>query len=74
MSNQIITMPHRHTVRYKEGTLVIDFEVELLQDGIILYRRGVKVVSGVAQDIKPIADVVERWLSLKFSQVEVDDS
>lgn len=74
MSNPIISMPHRHTVRYEKETSVIEFEVELLQDGIVFYRKGVKIISCGDQNIDPIVIAVEQWLKSKFNHVEVDDS
>lgn len=72
MSTANITMPHRHTVRYEEDGLVIDFEVELLQTGIVFYRNGAKIISGNGRDIEPATRAVESWIKSKFDYVEVD--
>ncbi len=72
MSNSIVTMPHRHTVRYEDDDLVIDFEVELLQQGIVFYKKSAKLVKGYLSDTKSIEDQVESWLRSKFSDVEID--
>ncbi|OSQ49945.1 hypothetical protein [Thalassospira alkalitolerans] len=74
MSDTRITMPHRHTVRYEKGNSIIDFEVELLQGGIVFYRRGAKIISGQNQNLESATNAVEDWIKLKFGHVEVDYS
>lgn len=72
MGKPNITMPHRHTVRYEEEGKVIEFEVELLQEGIAFYRNTAKIVSGDARQPEAAAHEVENWLRSKFDHVEVD--
>ena len=67
-------MPHRHTVRFEEDNLTLDFEVELLSNGIVLYENSLKVVSGVSTGSEKQALQVADWLRLKFQNVEVDQS
>ena len=74
MKTAKISMPHRHTVRFEEDDLILDFEVELLSNGIVLYENSPQVVSGKSPGSKEQAMQVADWLKSKFQNVEVDQS
>ena len=74
MDDPKITRPHRHTVRFESTGAVIEFDVELLKDGIVLYKTGPKVLAGPEDAIPASAEMVEAWLRQKFSHVEVDET
>ncbi|MBB3595014.1 hypothetical protein FHX08_005424 [Rhizobium sp. BK529] len=74
MTDHKISMPHRHTVRYEEDDLILEYEVELSAHGIILYNRAPKVVSGDRISCPDRADIIAEWLRSKFSNVKVDTS
>jgi hypothetical protein len=72
MKTPIITMPHRHTVRFESDEAILDFEVELLIDGIVLYESSPKIIKGTCDGTNEVARKVADWLRLKFRNVEVD--
>lgn len=65
-------MPHRHTVRFEDEKVILDFEVELLTDGIVLYESSPKIIRGIYEGSKAEAQEVADWLRSKFRYVEVD--
>ena len=69
-----ISMPHRYCVHYDDGVMKLEFEVEPLTDGIVLYSVGPKLLSGDGAPNTDAADAVLRWLRAKFSHVEIDAS
>lgn len=69
-----ISMPHRHTVRFQSAVRILEFEVELLSDGIVFYSSNLKIIEGNGSDFEEEISAVETWLRLKFSNVEVDRS
>lgn len=69
-----ISMPHRHTVRCQSAVRILEFEVELLSDGIVFYSSNPKIIAGNSSDFEEEISAVETWLRLKFSNVEVDRS
>lgn len=68
-----ISMPHRYLVRWRDGLLCAEYEVEPLKDGIISYAADAGVIGG---DAVPAitAREVEAWLRGRFSKVDVDNS
>ena len=72
MDGYRISMPHRHTVRYEENNVILEFEVELTADGIIFYSGSPKVISGISGPFFREADVVSDWLKARFGNVEID--
>lgn len=73
-----ITMPHRHTVRYVEPGCTVDYEVELVEGGIVFYRaEPVEVTAETApgpEMLAQIAGMMDAWLRRKFTNVESDFS
>ncbi len=69
-----ISMPHRYCVHYDDGVTKLEFEVEPLANGIVFYSTDPKLLSGEGAATTEAADQVLRWLSAKFSHVEVDAS
>lgn len=69
-----ISMPHRHTVRCQSNVRTLDFEVELLSDGIVFYCSNPKVIEGKISGFESEISAIEAWLRLKFRNVEVDRS
>ncbi|MEO3416729.1 hypothetical protein AAFO92_18925 [Roseovarius sp. CAU 1744] len=69
MKNMRISMPHRHTVRFQENGNILDYEVELIVGGVILYRDNPKVISGNLVDFDRETKAVEVWLRRKFRRV-----
>ena len=39
-------MPHKHTVLYKDENVTLEYGVELLQEGVVLYRSVPKILHG----------------------------
>lgn len=74
MKNAKITMPHRHTIRFESDDLTLDYEVEILIDGIVLYETSTKIIKGQAIDYKKQTQEVANWLKAKFKNVEIDQS
>lgn len=72
MQSPAITMPHRHTVRYETDSLVLEFEVEPLTDGIVLYRADPNLIKGSQSNLDDETQVVEDWLRNKFTNVEIE--
>jgi hypothetical protein len=69
-----ISMPHRHTVRFEGDCIILDYEVELLNDGIVFYEMSAKVVKGASAGTKEQAQQVADWLKSQFKKVEIDQS
>ena len=67
-------MPHRHTVRFEDDCMTLDYEVEILSDGIVFYEMSAKVVKGASAGTKEQAHQVTDWLRAKFNNVEIDQS
>ncbi len=67
-----ISMPHRHTVRCQSNLRTLDFEVELLMDGIAFYCAHPKIIEGKGSNFEGEILAVEAWLRLNFRHVEVD--
>ncbi|SDR44988.1 hypothetical protein [Pseudovibrio sp. Tun.PSC04-5.I4] len=72
MKTARITMPHRHTVRFENDDVTLDFEVELLNDGIVLYEVSPKIIKGALAGSNEEAQKVADWLRSKFRNVEVE--
>jgi hypothetical protein len=69
-----ISMPHRYCVHYDDGVMKLEFEVEPLTDGIVLYSVDPKFLSGEGTPSNDAADQVLHWLNARFRHVEVDTS
>ena len=69
-----ISMPHRHTVRFEDDCIMLEYEVELLGDGIVFYEMSAKVVKGASVSTKEQAQQVADWLKSKLKKVEIDQS
>lgn len=74
MKTAKITMPHRHTIRFESDDLVLDFEVKLLNNGIVFYETSPKVIKGRSDDSREQAQQVACWLKSKFRNVEIDQN
>ncbi len=70
----IISMPHRHCVRYQRRDLVVDYEVEIADGALIVYTSAPNIMNGTAADLSNIEEAVLAWLNQKFSTVVVDRS
>lgn len=68
-----ISMPHRYLVRWSDGPICAEYEVEALTDGILFYAADPKVFGGDAAPSGASGEV-ETWLRNRFSRVEVDHS
>ncbi len=66
-----ISMPHRHTVRYEDNDVTLEFEVELLDKGILLYKKEPRLIS---TPFTSQSNLVENWLCSNFSHVEIDET
>jgi len=72
MSEYTITMPHRYVVRYQDDRSIVDYEVELEQDGIALYCHSPKTASGLPADTDAVVKAIEAWLRENFNHVSLD--
>jgi hypothetical protein len=69
-----ISMPHRHTVIYKDSDVSIQYEVELAQNGIIFYSKSPKLIWGSIDNIDSKSEIVISQLKRDFDNVIIDNN
>lgn len=72
MKNPKVTMLDRYTVRFENEAVELEFEVEPLTNGVVLYRANPKILRGEIENFEQETNDVIKWLQSKFSKVKVN--
>ena len=72
MANYRVSMPHRHTVVYEDANVKLEYGVELLINGIVIYCQNPKVVWGEIVSSEKYVERVKEHLEKLFKNGNVE--